>query len=60
MKWEIEMNKVKLAVSLALLMLGLASWDAVLDHEQDLQDSAITAPPSGQARVFADGTPRPD
>jgi len=53
------MNKVKVAVSLALLMLGLASWDAVLDHEQNLQDSAVTADESGQARAFQDGTPKP-
>jgi hypothetical protein len=40
----------KLAVSILLVLLGLASFDAVLDHPESTQDGA---------RVATDGTPWP-
>ena len=45
----------KLALSLLLMMLGLASWDAVLDHDEYPQ----TTEDEGQVRTMEDGTPRP-
>jgi hypothetical protein len=42
----------KLALSLLLLLLGLASFDAVLDHPESTLDE-------GRARVATDGTPWP-
>ena len=47
----------KLAVSLLLLMLGLASWDAVLD-EANPQNTSVSE--EGNARAMSlDGTPLP-
>ena len=47
----------KLALSLLLLMLGLASWDAVLDHEDYTQSTPTEE--DGQVRTAGDGTPFP-
>ncbi len=46
----------KLALSLLLVMLGLATWDAVLEHEEYAQ----TAEEDGQVRAMGeDGLPAP-
>ena len=47
----------KLALALLLVMVGLASWDAVLDHEDYTQSTQIEE--DGQVRAFSDGTPSP-
>jgi len=51
----------KLALSLVLLMLGLASWDAVLDHEEFPQGASVSEDENGQVRAtfITDGTPIP-
>ena len=41
----------KLVLALLLLMVGLASWDAVLDNAPTEED--------GQVHVSSDGTPWP-
>ena len=48
----------KLALSLLLVMLGLATWDAVLEHEEYAQN-VVSEDGEGQVRVMDDGTPRP-
>lgn len=47
----------KLALALLLVMVGLASWDAVLDHE-DYTQGTLTEE-DGQVRAAHDGTPLP-
>ena len=45
----------KLALTLVLIMLGLASWDAALDRADYTQETEE----EGQVRTMEDGTPRP-
>lgn len=49
----------KLALSLLLLMLGLASWDAVLDHEEYPQGATVSGDADGEVRAKEDGTGKP-
>lgn len=50
----------KLALSLLLVMLGIATWDAVLDHEDwTTNSSMVNGDDDGQVRISGDGTPLP-
>ena len=49
----------KLALALLWIVLGVATWDAVLDHEDYTLGTSVSGEEDGQVHATEDGTGKP-